>query len=139
MKKIFILITILYGVVTAAAAPPTGFARFYTAELVRVYDGDTVWLNIDVGMNITIANQAVRLFGIDAPEMRGEEAQAGRVSRDALRDLLAGREITLETHEQDGRGKFGRVLGTLWVRDNAGTYLNVNLWMLKHYAEAADY
>ena len=55
----------------------------------------------------------VRLFGIDTPEIRGEEKVQGKISRDWLIDLVMGKEIKLVT-ERDRNGKYGRLLGTIY-------------------------
>ncbi len=98
---------------------------FYRAEVVSVYDGDTCRVNVDLGFNTKLMNEKIRLSKIDAPELRGESREAGLASRDFLRELILGKEIYLET-EKDRKGKYGRYLGTIWVQNENGEYINVN-------------
>jgi len=89
----------------------------YRATLERVIDGDGFVLKeIDLGFNIKLANQNVRMAGIDTPESRvNTKRQPERISEKALglkakerlKELLAG-DITIKSL---GRGKYGRLLG----------------------------
>ena len=49
----------------------------YKATCVRVYDGDSVTLDIQLGFNMAMLNQKIRLFGINTPEIRGANARKG--------------------------------------------------------------
>jgi micrococcal nuclease len=55
---------------------------YYSAEVVRVYDGDTIFLNIDLGMSTFVKSEKIRLAHINTPELRGEEREDGIKSRD---------------------------------------------------------
>lgn len=79
-----------------------------------VYDGDTVRLDVDLGHGIWIRNEPYRLYGINAPELRGWQKAGGVKARDWLRDRLAGETITIQT-VQDKKGKYGRYLAALWI------------------------
>jgi len=100
--------------------------RFYPAKVTKAYDGDTVTVIIDLGMGISITER-VRLYGINAPELRGAERVDGLKSRDALRKLILNKEVRLETIKNDKKGKYGRLIGILYLGD-----LNVNKWMVKN-------
>lgn len=99
----------------ALATPAPEALYHYRAEVVSVYDGDTVTTNLDLGMNVWIRKAKLRLYGINAPELRGEEKERGKVARDFLRGLLENREVIVET-VKDKKGKYGRWLATLWVK-----------------------
>ena len=93
----------------------------YRVEIVKVVDGDTVDVDIDLGFGIWMKNERVRLFGIDTPESRTrdlEEKARGLASKDKLIELLGEGDFVLESKEV---GKYGRVLGTLLVGD-----ININ-------------
>ena len=47
----------------------------YRAHIIKVYDGDTVTADIDLGFNVILKKQKLRLIGIDAPEIRGAERE----------------------------------------------------------------
>ena len=98
---------------------------FYRAHVVDVYDGDTCRVDIDLGFNTFLRREKIRLSGINAPELRGKEREAGLKSRDYLRELILDKDIYLET-EKDRKGKYGRYLGTIWVKDENNRYINVN-------------
>ncbi len=86
----------------------------YRAELVRVIDGDTVVLNIDLGFDTWMHEQTIRLYGIDTPEMTGEEREDGEKAKEWLQERLYGSEIVLQSI-QDKKGSFGRWLGILFT------------------------
>ena len=83
----------------------------YKAEVIRVVDGDTVDLNIDLGMRVW-TRQRIRLLGIDAPEKRGDSRVEGHASLGYLQQLLYQMPVIVRTEKT---GKFGRWLGTLYV------------------------
>ena len=60
----------------------------YQAEIVRVYDGDTVFMDIDLGFRIVLHNEPLRLWGVDTPEVRGDEKERGIAVRDLVREWL---------------------------------------------------
>ncbi len=94
-----------------------------------VYDGDTVRVDIHLGFDVTLADQAIRLYGINTPEVRGDDREAGKAVRDIVRDLLLTEDPSHQfwMHSiKDGKGKYGRYLGILLLPD--GT--NLNAWLL---------
>lgn len=91
----------------------------YKAKIIKVVDGDTVDIDVDLGFGIWYRNQRVRLYGIDTPESRTRdqvEKQYGLMAKEFLKAAL-GKESTLRTHK-DSTGKFGRILGEFIVYDN---------------------
>ncbi|MCQ0987562.1 thermonuclease family protein [Jiella marina] len=105
----------------------------YKAIIKRVYDGDTVWADIDLGFHTWRHDESLRLYGIDTPEVRGEERPEGLKARDALRKRIDGKELIICTIK-DEQGKFGRFLAILWDGEE-----NLNEWLLKEgYAEPYD-
>ena len=86
----------------------------YNATCTSVYDGDSVTLDIDLGFNMVMHHQKIRLLGIDTPELRGEERAEGLVAAARLRNLIGGKKVTLESHK-DKSGKYGRWLGTIYL------------------------
>lgn len=124
-----------------STAPPLPMKYVYDVRVMSVYDGDTIRLDIDVGFGIWIHDQTVRLFGINAPEVRGSQRPEGLVSRDALRAKIMLVDVRLHT-QKDKKGKYGRWLGTLWVPGPAmdGPWENINDWMVDNgYAVVAKY
>lgn len=93
----------------------------YKATNFSVYDGDTVRCDIDLGFGTWLHNQALRLYGINTPELRGEDRAAGLLARDFLEKRVVGRELTIRTRK-DKKGKYGRWLAVIY--DGNGTDLN---------------
>jgi len=91
----------------------------YSCKIIRVVDGDTVDVDIDLGFNHWIHGERIRLFGVDCPECRSrnkEEKAAGLAAKNFVKGLLHdGGTYTLTTRE---KGKFGRYLGVIMLSDN---------------------
>ena len=89
----------------------------YSAKIRRWGDGDTVDVTLDLGFDI-LYNNRIRLYGINTPESRTrdlEEKKRGLAAKDRVKELCpVGSSITLKT-TKDGRGKFGRILGEIFV------------------------
>lgn len=84
----------------------------YQARLIRVVDGDTVDLEVDLGFHLC-ARLRFRLEGINAPEMHGAESASGADARSFLVSRLTHTDsITVQSTKT---GKFGRWLGRLFV------------------------
>jgi len=88
----------------------------YNAHVVAVYDGDTITVDIDLGFNIIMKNQKIRLSGIDTPELRKEEREAGLISRDWLREKILDKKIVIKTYK-DKTEKYGRWLADIYIDD----------------------
>jgi len=106
----------------------------YPCKIVRVVDGDTVDVDIDLGFSHWIHNERIRLYGIDTPECRtrdAEEKTAGLLAKKFVEDALhVGGTYTLSTKE---KGKFGRYLGVIFISDK--TSINTAL-VTEHLAVA---
>lgn len=89
----------------------------YNCVVSRVYDGDTVYLNIDLGFNIILMNRSIRIMGINTPEIRTKnklEKTAGKIVAEFVKNLLPiGSECVLISYEHEG--KFGRILGDILI------------------------
>ena len=110
----------------------------YRATLVRVVDGDTVDLDVDLGFRVT-QRMRVRLAKIDAPEVRGKERKAGLEATRQLRELLIDAEELFIQTDKDKTGKYGRYLAQLWVVKD-GDSIVVNDWMVKKgFAQYREY
>lgn len=118
----------------------------YSCKIVRVVDGDTVDVDIDLGFGIIYANQRIRLYGIDTPESRTRdliEKKFGLYAKQFLKSAL-GKTCTLRTHK-DKAGKFGRILGEFIVYDaKTDSWMSVNEIMIrehigvKYYGQSKD-
>ena len=97
----------------------------YRAFVRKIYDGDTITVDIDLGFDIVLKAQKIRLLRINTPEVRGEQRPEGLKSRDALRQRIGNKWIKIKT-EKDKKGKFGRWLREIWFEDEC-----INDWLLK--------
>ena len=61
---------------------------FYKAKVTNIYDGDTITCNIDCGFGVILRKQKIRLYGINTPEVRGEDKEKGIKIRDILSIFL---------------------------------------------------
>ena len=114
------------------------FLYHYKAQVTAAYDGDTVTVDIDLGLKTVVKGEKLRLARINAPEMRGNEKVAGKASRDWLRSRILGREILIETIK-DRKGKYGRYIAEIWLEEN-GEYVNINDELVNQgYAEYKAY
>ena len=93
----------------------------YKCKMVKIVDGDTVDVDIDLGFGIILANQRIRMFGIDTPESRTRdkiEKKYGLLAKNYVKKFLPVKSYqTLVTEKDDARGKFGRILGKFRVYD----------------------
>ena len=107
----------------------------YKVNIVKVVDGDTVDVDIDLGFGMVYKKQRVRMLGIDTPESRTRdlvEKKFGKASKKHLKAILEEAEsIELVSHD---KGKFGRILGDLFIGSNE---TSVNQQMINdHHAVA---
>jgi micrococcal nuclease len=111
----------------------------YHAKVNKVIDGDTINVDLDLGFNVILSNQSVRLLGIDTPESRtSDKAEKifGTLSKNKVKEFIDKCEcqIILQTVLSDSEEKFGRLLGKIInPKDN----VILNDWLIiSHYAVA---
>ena len=112
---------------------------WYKATVVKVYDGDTITVDVDLGFDMCFHDVKIRLHGIDTPEIRGEERPEGLVARDRVRELIMSKEVQINTI-RDRQGKYGRYLGIVFIPGEDGELININELLVKEgLAEEVDY
>ena len=110
----------------------------YRAIVRKVYDGDTCTVDIDLGLGTWVHGEKLRLYRINAPEVRGSQRPDGLKSRDYLRSKIKGKEVIIQT-VKDKKGKYGRYLADIWLADG-GDWININdLMVQESYAEYKEY
>jgi len=125
---------------------PCEFIYSITA-IEKIIDGDTIDAVIDLGFDVRFCGR-IRLLGIDTPESRTRhknEKIYGKLSKAALSSWLHWAvmddrddiEIQVRCPEADSRGKFGRVLGEIWINctedgHEFGGWTNINKWMCEN-------
>jgi|TARA_R100001530_G_scaffold131035_3_gene102418 micrococcal nuclease len=108
----------------------------YKCKVVRVVDGDTVDVDIDLGFGVWLSKQRVRLYGVDTPESRTRDKEEKKYGLRAKAFVeyhlpLESSQI-LRTRVDKSRGKFGRILGA-FVVDNT----TVNSLLIKTHNAVA--
>jgi len=106
----------------------------YRAFVRKVYDGDTITCDIDLGFNVIMRNQKLRLVGINTPEVRGESRPEGLKVRDIVRSRISNKWVVIKTHK-DKKGKYGRWLGEIYESDAEES---LNQWLLNE-GHAVEY
>ena len=97
----------------------------YRCKVLKVVDGDTVDVDIDLGFGIVLKDERVRIMGIDTPESRTRdkvEKVFGKASAARLKELVGGRsgpilKTQINKKGEDMKGKFGRILGDFVTDD----------------------
>jgi micrococcal nuclease len=93
----------------------------YNVKVLKVVDGDTVDVDIELGFGVWLTDERVRVIGIDTPESRTSdkvEKVFGLAAKARLKELLDEEAILItkdDKHGEDMKGKFGRVLGDFRV------------------------
>ncbi len=104
----------------------------YRAKLVKVVDGDTVDVDIDLGFGVWLKDERVRIMGIDTPESRTSdkvEKVFGLAAKERIKQLIE-KDCILKTFAakdgEDMKGKFGRILGDFIVGDKMVTEIMID-------------
>jgi len=109
----------------------------FPVVITRIVDGDTVDARIDMGFKI-VYEERIRLLGLDTPESftsNKKEKVLGLEAKARIKELIAEanvlpkkrgkKDVVLKTSKH-GKGKFGRILGEIWINANTGEGINVN-------------
>ena len=104
--------------------------NFRVIKIVKVLDGDTIDVTIDLGFDL-YKKERVRIAGVDTPEKRTRDLEEKALGLDAtnwlkekLTETIKGdEELTIRTELKGGVGKYGRLLGWLYVGEDT-TSLN---------------
>jgi micrococcal nuclease len=103
---------------------------YYAGLVTSVYDGDTLKVDVDVGLGIWRRSQIIRLWKVNTPELRGADRERGLAVRDFVAGLVMDRAILVRTildkRGSDRTEKFGRLLGEVLLSDEAGAVINLN-------------
>jgi len=109
----------------------------YQCKIVKIIDGDTVDVDIDLGFGVWFKKQRIRFYGIDTPESRTrdlEEKKYGLAAKAFVEAHLPVGSIRTLTTVKDKTGKYGRILGKFKAFDSyTDAWVNLNQWMIiKH-------
>ena len=128
-----------------AMTPPSRKScyNFRVIEINRVVDGDTIDVTIDLGFDL-YKRERVRVAGVDTPEKRTKDLEEKALGLDAtywMKEQLEGAidgddDLVIRTELVGGMGKYGRLLGWLYIGD---AELSLNEQMIEEgYAWAYD-
>ena len=109
----------------------------YRCKVVRIVDGDTVDVDIDLGFGVWLHKERIRMYGIDTPESRTRdlvEKKYGLAAKKFITGLLDDEGGIILKTQKDAEGKYGRILGELW-RTTDYADKSINEYMIeKHHA-----
>ena len=99
--------------------------NFRVVKINRVVDGDTIDVTLDLGFSLT-KKERVRIAGVDTPEKRTRDKEEKILGIDAtnwmkekLTETIKGdEELVIRTELKGGVGKYGRLLGWLYIGDD---------------------
>ena len=116
--KTFFLIFLIGSILLIGVLPIFVYAeeKEYTATVLKVIDGDTIDVMIDLGFK-TFRKERIRLDGVDTPETRTrdlEEKKKGLEAKNWVKSMIEGKEVIIISTKQ---GKFGRYLAKVYIDD----------------------
>ena len=104
---------------------------YYAANVTAVYDGDTITVDLDLGLGVWRHGQAIRLWKVNTPELKGADRERGLAVRDLVRQLVLNKSVLVRTildkWGEDRNEKFGRLLGEVLVPSEDDTAAPTNL------------
>jgi len=112
----------------AATSRSAPIATYESVELVRVVDGDTLRLNVEIAPGVWERNRRCRLVDVNVPELSTAE---GRKAAAAVREFLQGKRLRLRVYGVD---QYGRWLVRLDVRSGTGDAaggVDLSAWILE--------
>ena len=114
------------SLIMGAVRPPSrkSYYNFRVVSVDKVIDGDTIDVTMDLGFDL-YKSERVRIAGVDTPEKRTKDLEEKALGLDAtnwMKEKLEGAidgddELTIRTELKGGVGKYGRLLGWLYIGD----------------------
>jgi micrococcal nuclease len=107
----------------------------YRCKVLRVVDGDTIDVDIDLGFGVWMHRERVRIMGIDTPESRTRdlvEKQFGLAAKEYVKTLMPVGSMQIIKTQKDKTGKFGRILGDFELEGGMFTEIMID----NHHAVA---
>ena len=114
----------------------------YRCKVLRIVDGDTVDVDIDLGFGIWMHRERIRVMGIDTPESRTRdltEKAFGLAAKEFVKSLMPIGSMQIIKTQKDKTGKFGRVLGDFVIGDKLLTeHMIENYHAVPYHGENKD-
>ncbi len=107
----------------------------YRDYVSKIYDGNTITVSIELGFNAVLKGEKLRLFDINAPEVRGDSKPEGVKSRGWLRNRILNKDIIIIKTIRYKKGKYGRYLSIIYLDDinNSDELVSNGLAVYKDY------
>ncbi len=93
----------------------------YQCKIVKVIDGDTTDVDIDLGFGVWLKKQRIRFYGVDTPESRTSDAEEkvfGLLAKEFVEQHLPVGSTQVLRTKKDSVGKYGRILGEFIAYDS---------------------
>lgn len=107
--------------------------EYHIEEVVKVIDADTIRVVFDLGFHLRL-NATCRLYGINAPEVRGPEKEKGKAATECLKELIKDKKLWCRSRKDPRKqqGKYGRWLVDLFIQsDDTDNGMNVNRELIR--------
>lgn len=114
----------------------------YRCKVLRIVDGDTVDVDIDLGFGVWMHRERIRVMGIDTPESRTRdltEKAFGLAAKEFVKSLMPIGSMQIIKTQKDKTGKFGRVLGDFIIEDKLLTeHMIENYHAVPYHGESKE-
>lgn len=99
----------------------------YQAQIKKIVDGDTLEIDIDLGLSVWVRSEKIRLYGVDTPEVYGvkkdsDEYRAGKRASDFVKSIVKTGDWAIVETMKDTKEKYGRYLGVVYVQMSPEIY-----------------
>ena len=101
------------------------FLYHYKMIVTKVVDGDTVYGDVDLGFSIGFRKMEFRLSGINTPEIKGPNRDAGLASKKFVEDTILNKEVCILT-KKDTKEKYGRYLAWVYYKEAENLWVCLN-------------
>ena len=107
----------------------------YNCTIVHVHDGDTFTADIDLGFGVILKKQKIRLYGLNTPEIVGEQRAEGLKATAYVKEYLTpGSQHLIETFK-DKTEKYGRYLARVYIESDNGDFCLNDMLVFKKLAK----
>ncbi len=134
MKRFLLILAITLSLLaTSASAADQTYGDITASRVIRVYDGDTFYVDIDDWPPIVGKKVGIRVYGIDTPDSRGtkgEEKERARTAKRFTEHMLKNKKVELKNIR---RGKYFRIVADVYVDGKSLADLLIKNGLAKPY------
>ena len=113
----------------------------YRCKILRVVDGDTVDVDIDLGFGVWMHKQRIRMYGIDTPESRTRdlvEKKYGLMAKEIVKKFVPEGSMQILITEKDDKGKYGRILGKFKIETTLNEWMVTNHYGVEYFGQSKE-